>query len=61
MELTVNIDETKFNELIQGELQNFTQEELHEICKESFMKCLSNVDTFKTLFVERDPSSYYNN
>lgn len=61
MELTINIDETKFNELIQGELNNFTQQELHEICREGFMKCLSNVDTFKTLFVERDPSSYYNN
>lgn len=61
MELTLNIDEAKFNELIQGELQNFSQQELHEICKEGFMKCLSNVDTFKSLFVERDPSSYYNN
>jgi hypothetical protein len=59
MELTINIDEAKFNELIQGELNNFSEQELHEICREGFMKCLSNVDTFKTLFVERD-SSYYN-
>lgn len=57
MELTVNIDEQKFNELLQGELSNFSQQELHQICVDGFMKCLSNVDTFKTLFVERD--SYY--
>lgn len=54
MELTVNIDEQKFNELIQGELNNFTQQELHQICKEGFMKCLSNEETFKHLFVEKD-------
>lgn len=57
MELTLNIDEQKFNELIQGELANFSQQELHDICKEGFMKCLSNVDTFKSLFVEKD--GYY--
>lgn len=58
MELTLNIDEKKFNDLIQGELDNFSEQEIHEICKEGFMKCLSNVDTFRSLFVEKD--GYYN-
>ena len=58
MELTLNVDEKKFNDLIQGELDNFSEQEIHEICKEGFMKCLSNVDTFKSLFVTKD--GYYN-
>lgn len=58
MELTLNVDEKKFNDLIQGELDNFSKQEIHEICKEGFMKCLSNVDTFRSLFVEKD--GYYN-
>jgi len=57
MELTINIDETRFNELIKGELEKFSEQELHEICREGFMKCLSNEDTFKNLFVR--PSNYY--
>lgn len=58
MELTLNVDEKKFNDLIQGELDNFSKQEIHEICKEGFMKCLSNVDTFRSLFVTED--GYYN-
>lgn len=58
MELTLNVDEKKFNDLIQGELDNFSEQEIHEICKEGFMKCLSNVDTFRSLFVTQD--GYYN-
>lgn len=58
MELTLNVDEKKFNDLIQGELDNFSEQEIHEICKEGFMKCLSNVDTFRSLFVTKD--GYYN-
>ena len=58
MELTLNVDEKKFNDLIQGELDNFSEQEIHEICKEGFMKCLSNVDTFRELFVVKD--GYYN-
>ena len=54
MELTLNVDEKKFNDLIQGELDNFSEQEIHEICKEGFMKCLSNVDTFRSLFVVKD-------
>ena len=57
MELTLNVDEKKFNDLIQGELDNFSEQEIHEICKEGFMKCLSNVDTFRSLFVTKD--GYY--
>lgn len=57
MELTLNVDEKKFNDLIQGELDNFSEQEIHEICKEGFMKCLSNVDTFRSLFVVKD--GYY--
>lgn len=57
MELTLNVDEKKFNDLIQAELDNFSEQEIHEICKEGFMKCLSNVDTFRSLFVTKD--GYY--
>lgn len=57
MELTLNIDEKEFTELLNGELKNFSEQELHEICRQGLLKILSDPNQFKDLFVTRD--SYY--
>ena len=58
MELKINIDETKFGELLNEELDAFTKEELHEICRDGLIKCMSDTDTIKQLFVDKDTGYY---
>jgi len=59
MELTLNIDEKRFTELLNNELENFTQQELHNICREGLLKCLSNEETFRHLFVDKGTRDYW--
>jgi hypothetical protein len=53
MELKINVDETKFGELINDELSNFTKEEIHEICRNGLIKIMSNQDTLRYLLPEK--------
>ena len=49
MELKINVDETKFGQLINDELSNFTQEEIHEICRDGLIKIMSDQETLKRI------------
>ena len=60
MELTINIDEKKFSELLNNELDNFSEQELHEICRDALIKQLSDPDQFASMFVDkRNGYGYY--
>lgn len=59
MELKLEIDETRFKEVLDKELNAFTQEELHEICTKALIQQLSDPNVFKSLFICKD-NSYYN-
>ena len=59
MELKINVDETKFGELINDELSNFTKEEIHEICRDGLIKIMSNQDTLRDILPKK--TDYWSN
>ena len=59
MELKIEVDETKFKEVIEKELDAFSKEELHEIIRECIVDCLKNDDTLKNLFCTEKTNGYY--
>ena len=59
MELKINVDETKFGELINDELSNFTKEEIHEICRDGLIKIMSNQDTLRGMLPQQ--TDYWSN
>lgn len=59
MELTINIDEKKFSELLNNQLESFTDQELHGICRDALIKQLSDPDQFAHLFVDKKSSYGY--
>lgn len=48
MEIKINIDESKFQEVLEKELGAFTQEELHAILGEAMKEYLNKEDVIKT-------------
>ena len=58
MELTINIDEKKFSELLNNQLDSFSEQELHEICRDALIKQLSDPNQFAHLFVEKKYINY---
>lgn len=61
MNLTINVDESMFKEIIDKELKAFTPEELHDIVKEMIKEYLKDNDVIKALFVQKKFSSYSSN
>ena len=62
MELKIQIDETKFKDVIEKELNAFSKEELHDILKECIIEAFRDdrYDSLrKSLFVEKVDNSYY--
>ena len=49
MEIKINIDESKFQEVLEKELGAFTQEELHSIMKDAIREYLNKEDVLKNL------------
>jgi len=47
MEIKINIDESKFKDVLEKELDAFTQEELHEILKSALKEYLNREDVLK--------------
>lgn len=58
MELKINIDETKFKDVIEKELKAFSSEELHEIIRECIVEALKNDEALKGLFIKPKTYSY---
>lgn len=59
MEIVLNIDNNKFEEVVQKELDAFSKDELKELCRQGILTCLSSPETFKQLFVNEN--GYYGN
>lgn len=49
MEIKINIDESKFQEVLEKELGAFTQEELHSIIKDAIREYLNKEEVLKNL------------
>lgn len=51
MEIKIEVGEERFRDVLQKELEAFTKEELHEICRRALIQQMSNPDVFRDLFV----------
>ena len=60
MELILNIDESKFKDVLDRELEAFSKEELHDIIRECLINCLSNTETLQSLFIKKQSDYPYN-
>lgn len=60
MNITINVDETQFKEILDKELKELPKEDLQEIIKQAFSQyILSNPEFVKNLFVKESPYSYH--
>lgn len=60
MEIKINVDETKFKDVIENELNAFSKEELHDIIRECIVEALHNDNTLKCLFTNPE-KDYWGN
>lgn len=60
MEIKINVDETKFKDVIENELNAFSKEELHEIIRECIVEALHNDNILKCLFIKPE-KDYFGN
>ena len=61
MNITINVDETQFKDLLEKELKEMPKEELHELIKMAFTQYITqDPNALKDLFVKKD-NSYYSN
>ena len=54
MEIKINIDESKFQEVLEKELGAFTTEEIHAIMKEAFKEYIKREDILKELITKKE-------
>lgn len=54
MEIKINIDESKFQEVLEKELGAFTQEELHSIMKDAIREYLNKEEVLKELISKEE-------
>ena len=54
MEIKINIDESKFQEVLEKELGAFTQEELHSIMKDAIREYLNKEEVLKNIVNQRE-------
>ena len=60
MELKIEIDETKFKDIIEKELNAFSQEELHDLLKQMIVEYMKNhQEEVMNLFIRKKNSGYY--
>lgn len=60
MKLEINVDETMFKDVLEKELNAFSQEELHEILKGCIIEFFNKNDNIKKMFLE-EKTNYWGN
>ena len=58
MEIKINIDESKFQEVLEKELGAFTQEELHSIMKDAIREYLNKEEVLKNLINQKETNNW---
>ena len=58
MEIKINIDESKFQEVLEKELGAFTQEELHSIMKDAIREYLNKEEVLKNLINRQETDNW---
>lgn len=60
MNITINVDETQFKDLLEKELKEMPKEEVHELIKMAFTQYVTqDPSALKDLFVKKNNSSCY--
>ena len=59
MEIKIEVNEEKFKDVLAQELEAFSKEELHEICRKALIEQLKDPETFRDLFVSKGSGGYY--
>lgn len=59
MEIKINVDETRFKDVLENELNAFSKEELHEIIRECIIEALHNDNNLKKIFIEEGDGFYH--
>ena len=60
MKLEINVDETMFKDVLEKELNAFSQEELHEILKGCIIEFFNKNDNIKKMFLQ-EKTNYWGN
>jgi hypothetical protein len=60
MKLEINIDETMFKDVLEKELNAFSEEELHEILRGCIIEFFNKNDNIKKMFLQEKPNYWGN-
>jgi len=60
MEVKINVEESRFKDVLDKELAAFNEDELHEILKSAMMEYLMNDETLKNVFLQKKYSGWNN-
>ncbi len=61
MQVTINVDESMFKDVLENELKAFSKDEIHSIIHESLKKYLEESEVIESLLVQKVSGNYYNN
>ena len=59
MQLTINVDDSMFKNVLEKELEAFSKEELHDIIRDCFVELLKDDNILKDLIYKEEVSGYY--
>lgn len=61
MQVTINVDESMFKDVLENELKAFSKDEIHSIIHESLKKYLEESEVIESLLVQKVRENYYDN
>lgn len=54
MEVKIVVDETKFKDVLENELEAFSKEEIHEIIRDCIIDTFKNPEFIESIFISKD-------
>ena len=54
MEVKIVVDETKFKDVLENELEAFSKEEIHEIIRDCIIDTFKNPEFIERIFIHKD-------
>lgn len=60
MEIKIEVGEEKFRDVLEKELEAFTKDELHDICRKALIQQMSDPAIFQDLFIDKSEGYHYN-
>lgn len=60
MEIKIEVGDERFRDVLEKELDAFTKEELHEICRKALIQQMADPSVFQDLFIDKSEGYHYN-